>query len=388
MTKRSDHEKKSCGPLAGFKIIELAGIGPGPMAGMLLADMGAEVILVERSARRNPLSDGDISFRGKRSVVINLKHQEGRDAFLRLIQTADAVIEGFRPGVAERLGVGPKEALSRNPRLVYGRITGWGQDGPLANAAGHDINYIALAGALFAIGHADARPTIPLNLIGDMGGGGMLLAFGILCGLLHAKQSGHGQVIDAAMVDGVAILMWLIHSLHAKGNWSAQVRGTNLLDGGAPYYDVYRTRDNQYVCIGSIEPQFYSELLRRLGINEHEFADQSDRQLWPHLRNELEKVFARRTRSEWQTLLEGTDVCFAPVLAPDEVASHPHNKARQTYWDIGGTLQPAPAPRFSRTPGAVRHPPQYPGQDTEVILKAAGYSSEHIADLKRTGAIV
>lgn len=375
------------GPLAGVRIIELAGIGPGPMAGMLLADMGAEVVLVERDVVRNSLSDGDISFRGKRSVVLDLKKTDGREAFLRLVETADAVIEGFRPGVCERLGIGPDECLHRNPRTIFGRITGWGQSGPLAKSAGHDINYIALTGALFSTGRAGAPPSIPLNLVGDMGGGGMLLAFGVVCGILNARVSGRGQVVDAAMVDGASLLMWMIHSWHAQGRWDVHRRGVNLLDGGSPYYDTYETRDGGYVSIGPLEPQFYSDLLARLGIDDERFTDQQNRAHWPVLRERLTHVFLSRTRAEWQQLLEGTDTCFAPVLALDEVPRHPHNREREAYLDIGGVIQPAPAPRFSATPPRVRHGPPDAGADTTSILLGLGYGMDELAAMRESGAI-
>lgn len=378
------------GPLNGVTVIELAGLGPAPMAGMLLADMGAQVIRVERAARgKQPRADLDASLRGKKSIVLNLKDQDGREALLKLVETADVLIEGFRPGVTEKLAIGPDDCQARNPKLIYGRMTGWGQDGPLAQAAGHDINYISITGALYAVGPKDGKPVVPLNLIGDMGGGGMLLVNGVLAALIEAGRSGKGQVVDAAMVDGAAQLMWMFHSFHASGNWDAEARGSNMLDGGAPYYDSYETSDGKYISIGSIEPQFYSELVQRAGLDSVIFAadTQDDQEKWPELKQKIADVFCTKTRDEWCVIMEGTDVCFAPVLSFTEAPNHPHNQARNTYVEIDGYQQPAPAPRFSRTPSEVAHGQHIVGADTAEVLHAAGYSSQEIAALQEKGAV-
>ena len=384
------------GPLSGVKVIELAGIGPGPFAGMMLADMGAEVARVDRAqsvpvggpAPTGPVSD--VLGRGRRSVAIDLKHPKGRDAVLRLASGADALIEGFRPGVAERLGIGPDECLARNPRLVYGRMTGWGQDGPYAPMAGHDINYIALSGALSLFGRRDQPPTPPVNLIGDFGGGGMLLAFGVVCAVLEASRSGRGQVIDAAMVDGAALLSSMIWGLHAAGGWGE--RGTNLLDTGAWYYDVFETSDGGWISIGSLEPQFFAELTRLTGLAADvdrggPVPDQADRAGWPAAKRRLAAVIRTRTRQEWCELMEGTDVCFAPVLGLDEAPAHPHNKERRGFLDVDGVIQPAPAPRFSRTPGAVSGPAPAPGGQTDEVLSAWGFDADEVAGLRADGAV-
>jgi alpha-methylacyl-CoA racemase len=379
------------GPLAGVRVLELAGIGPGPYAAMVLSDMGAEVVRLDRAAQvrasppeRPPV---DVLNRGRRSVGVDLKSPEGVEAVLRLVASADALIEGFRPGVTERLGLGPDACLERNPRLVYGRMTGWGQDGPYASAAGHDINYIALAGALEGIGRAGGPPTPPLNLVGDFGGGGLLLAFGIACGLFEATRSGQGQVIDAAMIDGAANLMSMFFGFKAMGMWSPE-RGTNLLDTGAHFYDVYECADGLYVSIGSIEPQFYAELLKRTGLDgDPDLATQMDRSKWPVLKAKLAEVFRSRTRDEWCEEMEGTDVCFAPVLSMDEAPSHPHNVARGTFETRDGVVQPAPAPRFSRTAPALERPPASPGQHTEEVLSDWGFGEDEIAALRSAGAV-
>ncbi|HEX6417713.1 MAG TPA: CaiB/BaiF CoA-transferase family protein [Acidimicrobiales bacterium] len=378
------------GPLAGITIIEIAGIGPGPYCGMLLADLGADVIRIDRAQsvqggdpERPP---ADLLARGRRSVGVDLKHPDGMEVVLGLVERADALFEGFRPGVAERLGVGPDDCLARNPRLVYGRMTGWGQAGPYAAAAGHDINYISLAGALEPIGRRGQAPVPPLNLVGDFGGGGLLLAFGLLAALLEAQRSGRGQVIDAAMVDGAASLMTMTHSLRAMGVWSDE-RGTNLLDTGAHYYDVYETADGKYVSIGSIEPQFYAELLRLTGLEGEDLPWQNDRSQWPAMKERFAAVFRARTRDEWCEILEGTDVCFAPVLAIPEAIEHPHNVARGTFVEVAGIPQPGPAPRFSRTPGEIRRPPAHPGQHTDEVLSEAGFDAERLAKLREAGAI-
>jgi alpha-methylacyl-CoA racemase len=375
------------GPLKGITVIELAGIGPGPMAGMMLADMGAEVVCVERSLDRPRFQSRDASFRGKKSIVLDLKSAQGVEVLLRLIAKADALIDPYRPGVLERLGVGPDVCLARNERLIYGRITGWGQQGPLANAAGHDINYTALTGALHGVGRAGESPVPPLNLVGDMGGGGMLLAYGIVCALLETRSSGKGQVIDAAMIDGAAQLMWMIHSLHAAGLWNAERRGGNLLDGGAPFYDTYETSDGKHIAIGALEPQFYAELVKRIGADASRFANPDDRSRWPELRAELARLFKSRTRAEWCEILEGTDACFAPVLSLAEAPEHPHHRARGTYTTVDGFAQPAPAPRFSRTAPEVRHGQRAPGADGYPVLASAGFSRDEIVALSGANVV-
>ena len=381
------------GPLEGYRIIELAGIGPGPMAAMLLADMGAEVIRVERAAAaRGPAPEAphvDITLRGRRNLALDLKQGDGVTVLLDLVERADALIEGFRPGVMERLGVGPQECLARNPRLVFGRMTGWGQDGPWSTAAGHDINYISLAGALAHFGRAGQPPTPPLNMVGDYGGGAMFLAFGVVCALLEAQRSGKGQVVDAAMVDGTALLMSMFWTLREIGAFDEQHPGTNLLDTGAHFYDVYECRDGTYVSIGSIEPQFYAELLKRLGLDgDEQFAAQHDRAGWPQLKDQLAALFKTRTRDEWCALLDGTDVCFAPVLTMSEAVVHPHNAARQTFVEVGGRIQPAPAPRFSRTAPAIGTPPAHPGQHSREVLVDWGLDAERVEALIAAGAVV
>lgn len=375
------------GPLEGVRVVEIAAIGPGPFCAMLLADMGADVVRVDRP----PSGDGQrwpaVLRRGRRSVVVDLKHDRGAEVVLRLAASVDTLIEGFRPGVAERLGIGPDACLARNPRLLYGRMTGWGQEGPWRHMAGHDIDYIALAGALHPIGRTGQAPVPPLNLVGDFGGGGLLLAFGIVCGLLEARRSGRGQVIDAAVVDGAALLTTLVHELAAMGMWRAE-RGANLLDGGAPFYDVYETADGQYVAVGALEPEFYAELLRKLGLDERELPAQMDRDRWPELRERLAAVFRGRSRQEWCELFDGSDACVAPVLSPGEAPGHPHNLARGTFALVGGSLEPAPAPRFSRTPTASPSPPPEAGQHTDEVLAGwGGFSAEEIASLRAAGAI-
>jgi alpha-methylacyl-CoA racemase len=378
------------GPLAGITVVEIAGIGPGPFCAMMLADMGAGVIRVDRAENvvggdpANP--PADLNNRGRRSIGVDLKNPDGVAVVLDLVEQADALIEGFRPGVAERLGIGPDECLARNPRLVYGRMTGWGQEGPLSGAAGHDINYIALAGALDPIGRRGEAPIPPLNLIGDYGGGGMLLAFGVVCGVLEAQRSGRGQVVDAAMVDGASVLMTMTHALRAMGIWDDE-RGTNMLDTGAHFYNVYETADGKYVSIGSIEPQFYAELLRLTGLEGEELPWQHDRAQWPALKERLGAVFKSKTRDEWSELMEGTDVCFAPVLPIPEAIEHPHNVARRTFVEVGGIRQPGPAPRFSRTAPEISSPPPHAGQHTDEILGAAGFDADRISKLREAGAI-
>jgi alpha-methylacyl-CoA racemase len=379
------------GPLSGVKVIEIAGIGPGPFAAMLLADMGAEVLRVDRaqavrggSPDRPPL---DVLNRGRRSIGVDLKHADGVETVLRLVEGADALIEGFRPGVAERLGFGPDDCFARNPKLIYGRMTGWGQDGPYAPTAGHDINYIALAGALEPLGRAGENPVPPLNLVGDFGGGGLILAFGIACALVEARSSGEGQVIDAAMVDGAAVLTTFIYGLRAMGIWQDE-RGTNLLDTGAHFYETYETSDGRYVSIGSIEPQFYAELLRLTGLDKEDIPGQMDKSQWGAMKDRLSALFKTKTRDEWCQILESSpDVCFAPVLSMAEAHAHPHNQHRQTFVDVAGIVQPAPAPRFSRTPAEISRPPSHPGQHTDEALSAWGFGAAEIAKLREAGAI-
>jgi alpha-methylacyl-CoA racemase len=378
------------GPLSGLKIIELAGIGPGPFCAMMLADMGADVVRIDRAQNvrgGDPASPpADISNRGRRSIGVDLKHPDGVETVLTLVERADGLLEGFRPGVMERLGLGPDVALGRNPRLVYGRMTGWGQDGPYAHAAGHDINYIALAGALEPIGRRGQAPVPPLNLVGDFGGGGMLLAFGMACGLLHTQRSGEGQVVDAAMVDGAAVLTTMFHALRAMGIWEDE-RGTNLLDTGAPFYDVYETADGLYVSIGSIEPQFYAELLRLSGLEGEELPWQHDKTQWPAMKDRMAAIFKAKTRDEWCALMDGTDVCFAPVLSLGEAPAHPHNVHRGTFLELSGVVQPAPAPRFSATPPAVQGPPAHAGQHTDEVLGDWGIDADTVERLRSSGAI-
>lgn len=378
------------GPLAGLKIIEIAGIGPGPFTAMMLADMGADVVRVDRSQNvggGDPAAPpADISNRGRRSIGVDLKHPDGVETVLSLAEQADGLIEGFRPGVMERLGLGPDDVLARNPKLVYGRVTGWGQDGPYASSAGHDINYIALAGALDPIGRRGQAPVPPLNLVGDFGGGGMLLAFGMACGLLSVQRTGEGQVVDAAMVDGAAVLTTMFHGFRAMGIWE-DARGTNLLDTGAHFYDVYETADGNYVSIGSIEPQFYAELLRLTDLDGEELPWQHDRAKWPALKERLAEIFKAKTRDEWCEVMEGTDVCFAPVLSLGEAPQHPHNVHRGTFLELDGVVQPAPAPRFSATPPSVQRPPAHAGQHTDEVLTEWGIDADKVAKLREAGAI-
>ena len=384
------------GPLGGVRVIEIAGIGPGPFAAMMLADMGAEVIRVDRTQAVRDDATGvnwDVMLRGRRNIALDLKHPEGVETLLTLVERADAIIEGFRPGVMERLGVGPDVCMSRNPTLVFGRMTGWGQAGPYANAAGHDINYIALAGALAHFGRAGEPPTPPLNMVGDFGGGGMLLAFGVVCALLEAQRSGKGQVVDAAMVDGSAVLMSMFWAFKNVGMFDENSRGTNLLDTGAHFYDVFECADGEWVSIGSIEPQFYALLLEKTGITADadsstaaEFASQMDRSKWPQLKEKLAAVFRTKTREQWNDIMEGTDVCYAPVLRMSEAARHPHNVARETFIDVGGVMQPAPAPRYSRTTADVPTPPAHAGQHTSAVLADWGFGAERIDALIESGA--
>jgi len=375
------------GPLNGYTVIELAGIGPAPMGGMMLADMGAEVIRIDRAAGANNMMPRDVSARGKKSVVLNLKDPAGIETLLRLVEKADVLVDPFRPGVCEKLGIGPDACLARNPKLVFARMTGWGQDGPLAQAAGHDINYISITGALYAMGRKGQKPVPPLNLVGDMGGGGMLLVTGVLAALLETSNSGKGQVIDVAMVDGAAQLMWMFHGFQAMGLWDASQRESNMLDGGAHYYDTYECADGQYISIGSIEPQFYALLKHHAGLSEEDFGDQNNAAAWPQMKQKLTAVFLQKSQAEWCAIMEGTDVCFAPVLSFMDAPAHPANVARKTYIDVGGVTQPAPAPRFSRTPSSVRHPGPNPGQDTDTVLAAMGFAEREISELKHKGAV-
>lgn len=380
------------GPLAGYRIIEIAGIGPGPFAAMMLADMGAEVIRVDRTqaVRGAAPSEAhwDVLLRGRRNVAIDLKHPRGPETLLRLVEGADALIEGFRPGVMERLGVGPQVCLQRNPKLVFGRMTGWGQEGPFANAAGHDINYIALAGALAHFSRAGEPPVPPLNMVGDFGGGAMVLAFGVVCALLEAQKSGNGQVVDAAMVDGSAVLMTMFWAFKNIGMFNEDAPGTNLLDTGAHFYDVFCCADGRYVSIGAIEPQFYALLLSITGLDgDEEFAAQMDSSQWPHLKSRLAEVMRTKTSAQWCALMEGTDVCFAPVLTMSEAAQHPHNVARGTFIDVGGVTQPAPAPRFSRSSPTIAMPPAHPGQHSRQVLIDAGFTTSEVDDLFGDGVV-
>ena len=378
------------GPLQGITIIEIAGIGPGPFAAMSLADQGADVIRVERpggsmfTAAHNPKLD--FLNRGKRCISINLKEPEGVETVLSLLEKADALLEGNRPGVMERLGLGPEICLARNPALVYGRMTGWGQEGPMAQEAGHDINYVALSGALHAIGRAGEKPAIPLNLVGDFGGGGLMLAYGMVCALLEAKNSGRGQVVDAAMIDGASTLMASTFAANQVGFWTDE-RGTNLLDGGSHFYDVYETADGKYISLGSIEPQFYAALLEKLGDEATYFENQFDMENWPAMKDAMTAIILGKTRDEWDQVLSGADICYAPVLSMSEVRHHPHHQARGTFLDDGEVWQPAPAPRFSRTPGEIRGCAAAIGEHSEDILREFGFSEDEIARKLESGAV-
>lgn len=379
------------GPLSGVKVLEIAGIGPGPFCGMLLADMGADVLRVDRLQANDlglPVAPKfDIMSRGRRSIALDLKRPESIQMVLSLAAKADALIEGFRPGVTERLGLGPEACLARNPRLVYGRITGWGQDGPLAQAAGHDINYIALTGALHAIGRKGGAPVPPLNLVGDFGGGGMVLAFGIACALFEARASGKGQVIDAAMSEGAATLMAMFYGRMAAGQWQDE-RGVNVLDTGAPWYDAYETADGKHVAIGAIEGRFYAELLQRLGLDPKGLPAQHERKRWPELRAAFSAAFKTKTRDEWCREMEGTDVCFAPVMSIAEAPQHAHNKARGAFVEIDGVAQPAPAPRFSRTPGAIARGAPERGEGGAQALVDWGFDPSEIEGFRAGGALM
>ncbi len=377
------------GPLAGLRVIEVAGIGPGPFCAMLLADLGADVLRIDRTGATggDPASARfDVLGRGRRSVAVDLKAPGGAEVVLRLVEGADALLEGFRPGVAERLGIGPAPCLARNRRLVYGRMTGWGQDGPLADAAGHDITYAAVAGALAHIGRAGQLPTPPLNLIADFGGGGMLLALGLVAGVLHAERTGEGQVVDAAMVDGTALLMAPFFGASAIGFWSDE-RGTNLLDSGAPYYDVYRCADGAEIAVGAIEPQFFAALLDVLELSPDSVPPQDDRDRWPELRSAITEAFAGHPRATWLGRAEGRDACVAPVLTMREAAAHPHVRARGSIVEHEGVPQPAPAPRFSATPSRLDRPPTVPGQHTDEVLGEAGFQPAEVEALRAAGTI-
>jgi alpha-methylacyl-CoA racemase len=378
------------GPLRGIKVVELGGIGPAPFAAMLLSDLGAEVVRVDRPASgeggEHQQHELDLLLRGRRSIAIDLKASLGQAAVLQLIERADVLLDPFRPGVAERLGIGPEPAQARNPRLIYARMTGWGQDGPLARAAGHDLNYVALAGPLAAMGRRGTPPSPALNLVADFGGGGMMLVAGVLAGLHERVASGRGQVVDVAMVDGTATLFASIVGFINMGVWSTR-REDNLLDGGAPYYDSYTTSDGRYVTVGSLEPQFYRLLLEQLGLDPADWP-QEDRTRWPALRARLTAIFAGESRDHWVEMFEGTDVCFAPVLSLEEAFEHPHLKARGTYVEEFGMRQPAPAPRFERTPGAIQSPPCSPGEHTSAALGDWGFDEAQIAELLEAGAAV
>jgi alpha-methylacyl-CoA racemase len=376
------------GPLAGIRIIELKGIGPGPYAGMLLADMGADVIVVERSSRFAGFgvpAKHDVNSRGKRSIALDLKNPLGLKTLLRLVAGADALLEGFRPGVAERLGFGPEVCHEFNPKLVYGRITGWGQDGPLATTPGHDINFISITGALAAIGNKE-KPIMPLNVVGDYGGGSLFLVAGMLAALLEARASGEGQVVDAAITDGSASLMSAYYGWQKAGFWKTD-RGSNLLDGAAYYYNVYETSDGKHVSVGPLEPQFYALFVEKAGLDPDTFAKQAGVDDWPRLRDRLAEVIRQKTQQEWCELLEGTDACVSPVLDILEAPQHPHNQARGTYIEIDGLQQPSPAPRFSRTRCDMPEPPSPEGADSEDVLRELGLGSDEIAELRRSGAL-
>ncbi|MFD8498716.1 CaiB/BaiF CoA transferase family protein [Amycolatopsis sp. NPDC059657] len=376
------------GPLSGLKVIELAGLAPAPFACTMLADLGADVIRVDRAGTANDVlaMPFDPLTRGRRTIGVNTKSPEGVELVLKLTETADVFVEGFRPGVAERIGIGPEQVHARNPRVVYGRMTGWGQDGPLAPTAGHDINYISIAGALEPIGRAGERPVPPLNLVGDFGGGGLLLAMGLLAALYERGSSGKGQVVDASMVDGAALLMTQLHGMHAAGVWSDE-RADNLLDGAAPFYDTYETADGKYVSVGAIEMRFWGDLVKVLGLDPEELPLHVDKSQWPRLREILADAIGKHTRDDLVALAEGTDACIAPVLSPWEAPSHPHNIARGTFVEIGGVVQPAPAPRFDRTPPATPEAPHDRGSDTTEVLTELGLGEADLTRLRDTGVI-
>ena len=376
------------GPLDGVRVIEIASLAPAPFGCMILSDLGADVLRVERpeNCRPDGPAPADPLTRGRRSVGVNLKDPAGIDLLLRLTENADVLVEGFRPGVTERLGFGPDVCAERNPGLIYARMTGWGQDGPLAPTAGHDIDYIAISGALNMVGRAGERPVPPVNLVGDFGGGGMLLAVGVLAALVERQHSGRGQVVDAAMVDGSALLTSFVYGMRARGGWQDE-RGVNLLDTGAPFYDTYATADGKFVAVGALEPQFYAALLNGLGLAGEDLPAQLDRPGWPVLRARFTAVFAQRTRDEWAGVFAGTDACVAPVLSAAEVALHPHNSARDVFIDVGGVTQPAPAPRFGRTAAGQPQPPVRPGSDTDTVLAGLGLGQAETAGLREAGVV-
>jgi alpha-methylacyl-CoA racemase len=383
-----NQEPSATGPLAGLRVIELASIGPGPFGAMILADLGATVVRIDRPTAANPAGPADpqVMGRGRRSVALDLKTSEGRDLLLDLVDTADVLVEGFRPAVAERLGIGPDVALARNPRLVYARVTGWGQTGPLAARAGHDINYIGITGGLAAMGAPERPPEPPLNLVGDFGGGGMLLVVGVLAALFERSSSGRGQVVDAAMVDGASLLATMFFELLASGGWSTR-RGDNLLDGGAPFYATYETADGRFMSVGALEAQFYAELVTVLGL-EVDPARQHDRATWPELRRLLAEAFTQRTRDEWAAIFAGRDACVAPVLTFEEARDHEHNRARGAHVDVGGVWQPAPAPRFSRTPGGTPREASEPGQGAVEALRDWGLGEGRLKSLVERGVLL
>jgi alpha-methylacyl-CoA racemase len=376
------------GSLSGYKIVELAGIGPAPMGGMILADMGAEVIRIERPGAADPKLAEPVSGRNKKSVVLDLKQPAGHAALMKLIEQADALIDPYRPGVCEKLGFGPEACLVKNPKLVFARMTGWGQTGPLAQAAGHDLNYIAITGALHAIGRRGERPVVPLNLVGDFGGGGMLLVTGILAALLEAQKSGQGQVVDVAMVDGTAQLMWMMQGFQQIGAWNAQEREANLLDGAAHFYDTYECADGKYVAVGAIEPQFYAEFLSRANISDPQFQAQHDTSQWLELKEKLASVLRTKTRDEWDAIMAGSDACFAPVLTMLEAPQYAANSERTVYSDVEGLIHPSPAPRFARTPSEIRHGTRSLGADTVSVLKGVGISETEMVAILESGAAV
>ena len=374
------------GPLAGIKVVEMAAIGPVPFCAMMLSDMGAEVIRIDRLSQKGSGHRANVLFRGRKSIAVDLKNQQGVETALKLIDKSDVVIEGFRPGVMERLGLGPETCLKQNPRLVYGRMTGWGQHGELSQAAGHDINYISLAGALGSMGYPDRPPTPPLNLIGDFGGGAMYLLSGVLAALLERHSSGNGQIIDAAMTDGTASLLSGFYGMMAMGMWTTD-RYKNRLDGGAFYYGSYECKDGKHISLGSLEPQFYALLLEKCGIADESFKEQLDQEAWPLKRQKMETLFKTKTRDQWCELLEGTDVCFSPVLDLKEAPNHPHNINRKTFVELDGVVQPAPAPRFSRTQGEIQGPAAMAGEHTRVVLSAWKFTDQEIGKLQAAGAI-
>jgi alpha-methylacyl-CoA racemase len=381
------------GPLEGIRIVELAGIGPGPFCAMLLSDMGAEIIRVDRAAMVGQDTDRDgndarfnLLARGRRNIAVDLKNPAAVDAVLRLIDRADALLEGFRPGVMERLGLGPDLCLARHPKLVYGRMTGWGQDGPIARTAGHDINYIALSGVLHSIGEAGGPPVPPLNLVGDFGGGALYLAMGVLAGIISARSTGKGQVIDCSMVEGSASLMMMMYGALASGAWTEE-RGHNRTDGGAHYYQIYETKDGEYVSVGAIEPQFYALLLKHTGLEGEDLPPQTDRAHWPEMQERLARIFKEKTRAEWTEIMQQTDICFAPVLRMSEAIEHPHNRHRNSFVEVDGIAQPGPAPRFLGTPTEVQRPPARVGEHTNAVLRDWGFSQAEVAALHRSGAV-